>query len=83
MRLPGQIVEYKVSGPQGSCLSHLAPQDLLGPVLPFFFFFRVMDSKPVAPLAQSGSRREARACVHPCISVFDREEDGTELGSSG
>lgn len=37
----------------------------------------------MAPLAQSGSRREARACVHPCISVFDREEDGTELGSSG
>ena len=81
MRLPGQIVEYKVSSPQGSCLSHLAPQDLLGPVL--LFFFRVVDSKPVAPPAQSGSRREAGAHVHPCMSVFDREEDGTELGSSG
>lgn len=82
MRLPGQIVEYKVSSPQGSCLSHLAPQDLLGPVL-LFFCFRVVDSKPVAPPAQSGSRREARARVHPCMCVFDREEDGTELGSSG
>lgn len=37
LRLSGQMVEYKVSGPQGSCLSHLAPQDLLGPVLAFFF----------------------------------------------
>ena len=37
----------------------------------------------MAPPAQSGSRREARARVHPCMSVFDREEDGTELGSSG
>lgn len=82
LRLPGQIVEYKVLSPQGSCLSHLAPQDLLGPVL-LFFCFRVVDSKPVAPPAQSGSRREARARVHPCMCVFDREEDGTELGSSG
>ena len=37
----------------------------------------------MAPPAQSGSRREAGARVHPCMSVFDREEDGTELGSSG
>ena len=37
LRLSGQIGEYEVSGPQGSCLSRLAPQDLLGPVLLFFF----------------------------------------------
>lgn len=82
LRLSGQMVEYKVSGPQGSCLSHLAPQDLLGPVLPFFFFQSCgfQASSTTGPVrGQEGSW----ACVHRCVSVLDREEDGTRLGSSG
>lgn len=65
LRLPGQIVEYKVSGPQGSCLSHLAPQDLLGPVLPFFFF----QSYGFQASGTTGSVREQEGSRGLCASM--------------
>lgn len=74
LRLPGQIVEYKVSGPQGSCLSHLAPQDLLGPVLPFFFFSELwIPSQWHHWLSQGAGGKPGPVCIHACLYLTERK----------